>query len=179
MPITHPFLTEEAFSIAELSALKLDGEVFTFRTGFHSIAEFPDAALRASSLQLPNRVIAERFTASWIYGARQNLTLPVQLCMNIRARTRAPRGRDVTVREVVIENSEVVSIGETLVTSPLRTILDLVCETNISSEEVAFDIQAIAKLARLSAETCLSALDRRFRVTDRTARRKLLAEILS
>lgn len=176
-------LDEATFPIAELTAAALDGELMALNGGYHSIAEFADSALRAESLKLAPRLIAERRTAAWIFGGTDKLRRPLEICMDISTRTRPPAGPDFHTREVVIDPSEWILIGETQVTTPIRTILDLVCTEPISDPEIAAELaEIIAHLAAVgdySRQFCVEALENRFRVPDRKIRTQFIKSTLA
>lgn len=176
-------IDQSVLPVAELTAAVLDGELFELDGCYHSIAEINDCALRAESLKLLPRVIAERMTAAWIYGARLSLPNPIEVCMDTYSRTRPPAGAGFHTREVVIDQSELLTIGSTRVTTPIRTILDLVClEPTTASEDHADLAPTIARLAaigRYSLQFCIDALERRFRVSNRSGRAQFLEFALS
>lgn len=176
-------LDEATFPIAELTAAALDGELTDLNGAFHSIAEFADCELRAETLKLAPRIIAERMTAAWVYGAISSLRTPLEICMDISNRTRPPAGSEFHTREVVIASSEWILIGMTQVTTPIRTILDLVCTESVSDSdspaELAEIIGRLAAFGKLSREYCVEALGARFRVPDRTIRTQFIDSALA
>jgi hypothetical protein len=121
-----PVLTAEDLPLAELQAVRLDGEVFALDAAFTPIdeVESPRHRARAAHAGLPQRLIAEQHTAAWIWGAAP----PPQrheFCVAIAARARVAGDRGHAVREVVIGAAEVAIIDGLSVTTPMRTVCDL------------------------------------------------------
>ncbi|MBX3068059.1 MAG: hypothetical protein IT191_02800 [Microbacteriaceae bacterium] len=148
----------ELFGIAELSAAVLDGEIVKLNESYHSVCEIQDAALRADSLRLADRLIAERRTAAWIYGALPTPPTLLEVCMNIKFRTRPPTGRFVNVREVVISDRELLRIGRTLVTSPKRTILDLLRLAPSHEDQIDKTILGVVRTCKVDPIECADFL---------------------
>ncbi|MBN9607618.1 MAG: hypothetical protein J0G30_13525 [Actinomycetales bacterium] len=113
---------------AELHAARLDGELFPLAEGFASIAGLDGPGLRAAAAAVgrSERLIADRRTAAWVWGVTARPPRPLEFCVDIRARTRPPRDPLVSVREVVLDEEDVVRFpGGGAVTTPLRTAVDL------------------------------------------------------
>ena len=120
-------LTTADLPLTELHALRLDGELFAIDDAFSPIDQPETVEQRATALeaQCSDRLIAEQRTAAWIWGACDRLPVRLELCAHIGARARISDGGRVVLREVVIDSAEVVKIGHTRVTTPLRTAIDL------------------------------------------------------
>lgn len=122
-----PILSHVDLPEAELCAARLDGEVFRVDEWFSPI-DLPDrASLRALALAslLPERLIAEQRTAAWILGATNVSPVRHQFCAAAGARARPANPRGLSIREVVIDEVEIIEIAGLRVTSPLRTAFDL------------------------------------------------------
>lgn len=120
-------LTAQDLPEAELCAARLDGELYRLGTGFCLIDELEDSVRRAHALaiMLPARMIAEQRTVAWVLGLVDALPRPLELCTRSDARQRSPWPSETNVREVVIADDELVSLGGLTMTSPLRTAIDL------------------------------------------------------
>lgn len=112
--------------LAELQAARLDGHLIAC-AGRYLTIDAPDAAeVRASLMHggRSDRVIVELRSAAWVHGVVPRPPAVTQLCVSVSARTH--RGPGGGLREVRFEPGDLVSLGGVLVTSPLRTALDLV-----------------------------------------------------
>ena len=123
----HRILTNADLPLAELSAMRLDGELVSVDRWFAPFDEFPSVHQRALALLpgLHDRLIAERHTAAWVWGALDTPPAPHEFCTALDARvTRRPTPH-VLIREVVLNESDTVVVSGVSVTSPRRTVADL------------------------------------------------------
>lgn len=113
--------------LPELYAARLDGELFGIDECFCPVDQAPGMEHRGAALAAvsPDRLIAEQHSAAWIWGALDHPPAPHQFCASIGARVRPALSKRLLVREVVIDDESIVSIGGMLVTTVLRTIIDL------------------------------------------------------
>ncbi|ROS62325.1 hypothetical protein EDF38_1435 [Frigoribacterium sp. PhB160] len=111
----------------ELRAAALDGEVYAVGGRWSSVADVDDAWARASSLvdDLGTRTVAARGTAAWVWGTQAAPPRALDAVVRSTARHHLA-GPRVRVGEVLIDDDEIVVLGEVSVTSPERTVLDLV-----------------------------------------------------
>lgn len=119
-----------SLSAAELRAAVLDGELVALGDGYlsiDSVALPSDRAASLADLRADQRLFAERLTAAWIHG----------WCPEPRTHTaaasiaaRVPSGvrRRLGARELIITDTELVTVGGVRVTSPVRTLVDLARE---------------------------------------------------
>ena len=116
----------EGFSEAELSAAVIDGELI--RLGDLLIpadaAGLPSDRAAAAMGGLSGKLIAEQWTAAWIWGATETPPALLQFCSLPTGRARLPSG-GVRVREVLARPDELAVVGGRLVTTPGRTLSDL------------------------------------------------------
>jgi hypothetical protein len=158
----------------ELNAALLDGELVRVGDGYWWIDVPIGQRERARSLTTElgdARIIVCDRSAAWVWGWGPSPST-ITTCVSISARVPSPVRRRLNTREVVISSDEVVVIAATRVTSPVRTLIDLV--RHESSDEV-IDI-AVAALTRgdVDAHATVSELDRRPGIAHlRRARRRL------
>jgi hypothetical protein len=157
-------LTVIDIPLAELTAMRLDGDLFAVDDAFSPIDEFESPALRAAAIGrgLNERLIAERWTAAWVLGA---CPPPARhtFCTRIEARVAHPTALQGGVREVAIEDDECLSIGPLMVTTPLRTIGDLVRFDHDTSDagRVPAAVTALLEIGTLTVAECIASLERR------------------
>jgi hypothetical protein len=128
MPTSHgAVLSSIDLPLAELSAARLDGELFAINDCFIPIDTPAGSEHRALSVLhgQPERVIAERRTAAWIWGAIETPCWPHELCVGSAARVRSSGSGWASIREVVIQPGDIAVIAGVQVTTPLRTVVDL------------------------------------------------------
>ncbi len=120
-------LSADDLPLAELCALRIDGEVMALPAGWAPIDEpdRPEQRARSVRLAVGRDVIAARMTAAWVHGAIPAAPPVPQVCVRIGAR----RGNDPTVRcelsELQLDEAEVVRWGPAAATTPERTAFDL------------------------------------------------------
>ncbi len=149
--------------LAELTAVRLDGELYAIDGCFSPIDEPEDAARRALALAagFPGRLIAEQRTAAWVHGVLPSPPGRHQFCVDIASRARPPIDAHLLVREVVLGPGDLVHLGGMPVTSPLRTVADL---ARVSPGFGAAERSIVRGLMRLGGHTladCAALLDRR------------------
>lgn len=156
-------LTERDLPIAELTAARLDGELFAIDWAFAPTDEIEQPWHRATALRmgLHDRLIAERLSAAWVWGAAPRPPLRHELCASVGARVSRNAYAWCIVREVVIEPSETVLIGGLAVTTPLRTAVDLLRFTCEFNEHVRGVVVALMRIGGFSKEHCVEQLDAR------------------
>lgn len=109
------------------SAERLRGTLVTCGPG-HRLVGWPDSPrVRAQALApwLTERRIAVGLSAAWVWGAAQNPGRPLRFAT--RDGTRAPRAEstDYTIQQFALIEDDVEQLGDFAVTSPLRTVFDL------------------------------------------------------
>jgi hypothetical protein len=120
------------FSWPELQAMASDGVLTQlYQRGYilPGTAETPHLRARAAALAVPapirQRVVAGRLTAAWIYGCAPE---PDRLALLVDAKRRISglrSTRGCTLHEVRLGQFDVVSLGGLMVSTPLRTALDV------------------------------------------------------
>ncbi|RFA09422.1 hypothetical protein B7R54_09390 [Subtercola boreus] len=115
------------FSIAELHAARLDGELTAVDAGFAPLdcPSTVELRLRALAPLLPESAIVERQSALWAYGFRPYPPLRHQACVHAGVGRRVPGSVRLQVREVVLAEDDIVTRYGVPVTSLLRTAVDL------------------------------------------------------
>ena len=167
-------LTTDDLPLAELCALRLDGELFAIDEGFAPIDEPDGPGPRARSLAVhcQDRLIAEQRSAAWIWGASPFPPSRHQLCASIGARARPAHVRRAVAREVVIDDDEWVELSGVRVTLPLRTVIDFArfdWEPSLASE--------LMRLYGITPDDCRAELDRRHNLPNKVRAWQRLSSI--
>lgn len=165
-----PFvLSPDDLPAEELQAARLDGEVFAVDSCFAPV-DLPEfTALRAESLRriLPSRLIAERRSAAWVYGAIDTAPRRHDACADISARYRTVDSR-IRLREVVIEPDEISVHSGLQLTSILRTTIDLIrCEQHFD-DELARIVARLASIGGIDRAALKDYLDARRHLPHKT-----------
>lgn len=124
---TLVLLPSSRLSASELHAAALDGEVVPIGEGFVPIDAPITATARAASLLpllIDDRVVVADRSAAWVWGWSP-APASIATCVAITARIPSPDRRRLRAREVVIDDDELRMLGPVVVTSPVRTLLDL------------------------------------------------------
>lgn|GEM_PF-555389 len=162
MPGLPPVICPPELPSEELQAARLDGEMYALGLGACPIDVVEQPAHRALALApiAVDRMIAERRTAAWIWGALDELPAPHEFCVDIRARTTRPVDARILVRELVLDASDWVSVGGVPVTTPLRTLVDM-ARVAVSWDSAQQRIAAtLARHAGIDSRACREMLDR-------------------
>jgi hypothetical protein len=115
------------FSLAELTAARLDGEVVALDECFLTLdtprsPETCGASLRAI---VGDHAVAESVSALWIYGLVHSPPRIHTVCIDRQNRASTPHNLRVAVRETRFLPGDIVRIGGMAVTTPIRTVYDL------------------------------------------------------
>jgi hypothetical protein len=156
------FLDGSLLSSAELCAARLDGELFGVGDVF-VLLDTPDTAeLRADAFRLtaPRTVVADRFTASWIHGARAAPPAPWQASIDSARRVSAMSVQALDMRQCVFARGDVERIGGARVTAPLRTAVDLLRTLPRFDSGVAVEIAGLLQIGDATIKACEDALNR-------------------
>lgn len=132
----------------ELQAARLDGVLFALDRCFAPVDEVEQPWHRAAAVHagLSERLIAEQLSAAWVWGALDAPPAHHQFSVATDARVSHTPARWMTVREVVIEADEIADVRGLLVTTPFRTLLDLVRFSD------TFDLREVAVVRRLGQD---------------------------
>ncbi|WP_255768891.1 type IV toxin-antitoxin system AbiEi family antitoxin [Pseudarthrobacter sulfonivorans] len=133
-PPPHPDLYSPGcpFTWPELQTLAADGVLAQFHQHGYTLPDVRVSAqlrARAAANAVPasvrQRVVAGRMTAAWIYGCAEE---PDKLALLVDAKRRISSLRNTrgcTLHEVRLGPFDVVSMGGLMVSSPLRTAVDI------------------------------------------------------
>ncbi|MGV8876661.1 MAG: hypothetical protein ACOH1K_04025 [Rhodoglobus sp.] len=159
-PRLPPVLSALDLPLPELQCAALDGELYPLDHCFCSIDEFETIHLRARALGvvLDPRIIAERLSAAWVWGALPTAPPRHQLCVAIGARTRPHYSLNAFLREVVISSDEIDSVSGVSITSRLRTVIDLLRFSDSFGEREISAITTLMADGRLDHAICSEAL---------------------
>lgn len=175
-PRLGPVLSSEDLPEAELCAARLDGEVLRVDE-WYGPADLPvSASARAIAVSrcLPDRLIAEQHTAAWILGMTDAAPTRHQFCATAGARARPANPRGITIREVVIDSTEIVEVAGLKVTSAARTAVDL---TRFSDAFGAADQALVVRLlmsASMTIDDCRRLIQNRRKLP---GKRRALARV--
>lgn len=125
-----PFLyfAGDRLTEAELRAALLDGDLVDIGEGFMPADAVETPEMRAASL-LPltggHRALTH-VSAAWVYGVRHEPPLVHTLQRATTTRASFPLDARVQFRDLALPEADVTQIGGVLVTTPVRTFVDLV-----------------------------------------------------
>jgi hypothetical protein len=157
-----PVLSRYDLPEPELQAARLDGELYRVDECYSPVDEIERRDNRALSLAVlvPERLIAEQRTAAWVLGALGDAPARHQFCADIGARVRAPEPR-ITVREVVLDDTDLMTCAGLRVTTPLRTAIDLARFSDAFGGRERAMIRSLMVLGGFGAGECAKTMDRR------------------
>jgi len=158
-PVLHP----GDLPLAELCAARLDGELVAVDEAFVAVDTAIIASVRATAAarDWSPRLIAEQGTAAWIWGATPAPPPRHQLCASLERRARPPTPARCVLREVVIDDDEILLTAGVPVTAPLRTLVDIARFSPQFGPTEQATVRELARLAGATLAECRGALDRR------------------
>jgi hypothetical protein len=163
MPALPPVLDARDLPLPERMAAALDAELYPLGDAHCPIDEIETPALRLAAVLAgrPHRLIAELGTAAWVWGAMPGAPVPVELCVDLRARARPVAARHASVREVVLTDDEVRSFGGRRVTTPLRTAIDLARARERFGDDDRQTVRELARVGGFDLADAIAAMDAR------------------
>lgn len=173
MPRLPPVLSASDLPVAELMAARLDGELFPVDDCFVPIDEIEGPAHRARALRAgltdrtgadrmnPERLIAERRSAAWVWGALDLPPAVHELCVTVDSRVVHSAATWVAVREVVITPGEIAHSDGFPVTTAMRTAIDIARVGETFGDTDARTIGRLMAIGGFGAGDCLAEMDRR------------------
>ena len=170
------------FAGPELQSLAADGLLARFHQHGYTLPGIPAspqlrarAAAGAVPAAIRQRVVAGRMTAAWIYGCAAE---PDRLALLVDAKRRVSslwNTRGCTLHEVKLGPFDVISLGGLMVSSPLRTALDIAL--HVEPERA---VPALAGLlARPQQDVKLRLLVRAIEATPRVPHKRVALEKLA
>ncbi|GAA1527064.1 hypothetical protein HD600_002665 [Microbacterium ginsengiterrae] len=165
--ILHP---GALLSLAELTAARIDGVLIEVGDAFMPPDLPEDAAARAASLArlLPAGHALCDASAAWVHGFGDSPPVRHRVQRVSSRRGRVRMSRHVIVHERRIGQHEVQTVGSVLVTTPLRTLTDLVLSAG-DDEESATRLRTVAAAAGDLVPQARSAIAARSRMPGKHA----------
>ncbi len=163
-------ISTQELPLAELCAARLDGEIYAIADLYCPVdlPSFP--AFRAASLlplQSPHTFV-ERLSAAWLHGAIDSPPRIAQIALPSKSGNRARLSSHFIMRQVTISDREIETVGGCPVTTPLRTIVDLLLDPELAETRAIHTTIALARQFGLNPANATSALRMRFRVPHTT-----------
>ncbi|MFF1879229.1 hypothetical protein [Leifsonia sp. NPDC058230] len=152
--------------LAELHAVRLDGELYRIGDAFATVDTPDTAELRAAAFRLsvPRAAVADRSTAAWIHGTRAGPPSALQVCVDSAQRVSATALHGLDVRQCILAQRDVVLLGEVRVTAPLRTVADLLRTEDRFTPAVILELRALLELSGYNAAACRDEIRRQDRL---------------
>ncbi|AMB58336.1 type IV toxin-antitoxin system AbiEi family antitoxin [Microterricola viridarii] len=166
-------------SVAELSAASLDGEVYPI-AGRYCPVDLPVfPSLRAAGLLalLPEHAFVERLSAAWLHGALERQPVHTQIAVPAGVAARSHRGRTLTLRQVAVSPAELTLVGGCPVTTPERTLVDVLLDGALGDTEAVAVAAALAAATAVSPAAAHGALRSRRSVPNRALAERRLSDL--
>lgn len=163
-------LLNREFSDAELSALRLDGDAFAVHGSTLSL-DSPDVLSTRVSLargDAPKRMVVDRLSAAWVWGATEVRPQPAMICADLRERTSKQLGEWAPHKTYRFVDGDVWATDGGPVLSPWRTLLHVLRFDSAEHPEV---LSALVELNQLAITELADAIIKRVHPT---ARRRYL-----
>ena len=154
--------------LAELCGAALDGELYPLGDAWCPVDQPESAITRALAVAavlspgfppIPHRLIAERMTAAWVFGAGGEPPRH-QFCVDARERARVPASPRYRVREAVGAAAESQAMWGLRLTTPLRTLVDLCRDTSLSTTDAVPVIRCLLEHGLVDAAEAARRLAR-------------------
>lgn len=123
-------LSTDDLPLAELCAARIDGELIIIDEAWAPVDEPDLPALRASALSLraPRALVIERFSAAWVHGAVPAPPHLAQFCVPRTSRVAVISAPRLVIREVSIDETDIIEFARVRCTTVARTGFDLLRE---------------------------------------------------
>ncbi|WP_169582525.1 MULTISPECIES: hypothetical protein [Microbacterium] len=158
--MASPFLyfVDDRLSLAELTAARLDGDVVELGDAFIPADAIETQSLRAGSLAglLGETLAATHLTAAWVRGAIPDPPARHTVQRATTRRLHYTPARTVHYRDLVVETGDLESIGGVLVTTRVRTLVDL---CRVDDDHHARAARLLAADDRQLVDTAVSRLE--------------------
>lgn len=156
------FIDGREFSIAELSAARLDGHLVGVGSAFAPTGAFIDHRHRAAAIadDVPPGSIVVGRSAAWLHSGHGPMPLPVEIGVSGPATRWSRPFRSARSMRIRPEHREIIGIGDASVAtlSPVGTILDLARVSPESGDDVL--IRAVLERRGVAAQDVFDALER-------------------
>ncbi|MCL2516893.1 MAG: hypothetical protein FWD85_08765 [Microbacteriaceae bacterium] len=151
-------LTRFDLPVAELSALRLDGEAFALDEAVIAVDEPELSANRALALAgvLEARMIAELDTALWVWGGLDAPPRVHTASIRREARGRLLSTTRISLRETSVDDAQLAVFGTVRVTARARTVVDVALLDTVSAERRAAVIRLVGSPGVLDAALALA-----------------------
>lgn len=127
--MASPFLyyIDDRLSLAELTAARLDGDVFELGEAYIPADAVETRALRAGSLAeiLGDTLAATHLSAAWVHGALHGPPARHTVQRGVARRVHRTPSRHIVYRDLAVDPADLLLIGGVRVTTRLRTLADL------------------------------------------------------
>lgn len=145
-------LSTEDLPLAELCAARLDGELFAIDDAWTPVDEPDLPALRAAvvATRAPRALIVERLSAAWVHGALDAPPRLAQFCVPNSERVALVDAPASVIREVRIDDVDIVRLGGVPCTSIDRTAFDLLRDPVLDEEAAVRVVTALLGVDRSS-----------------------------
>lgn len=177
----------EKFRQAELSALKLDGDVTAIGSEYFSIdvPECVESRLESLFREIPDDAVVCGLTASWVYGATWMEPLRIDFCSDNETRLDRFRSSALAPHELKLSSKDVSEYGIRRITNPARTMQDLLrmsvvgtqSTTTKHSVDYVRTIRALIKKTGLDATRTKRELERAHRLPYKTEMLRRLSAV--
>ncbi|MCI1018157.1 hypothetical protein HWD99_05930 [Microbacterium sp. C5A9] len=174
----HPaflYLPGGALTEPELTAARLDGDLFDIGEGFipADLVEAPGTRAASIATLIPTDTAASGPTAAWIHGAGDAPPAIHHVRRAVERRIRANLPARVILHDTSVPPAELVRLGGVLVMSPARTMVDLALGLH-RDESLLRWIVLLAELDATLVRTAVEHVDRLARVPGTRAARAAL-----
>ena len=182
MPWPLVYLPDERLSAAELSAARLDGDLVEIGEGYMPADAIESTTMRAASLRsiCGARLVACAWSAAWIYGALHEPPPRHAVMRGVSHRVGNLIDRRVIFHDVGVEGDDVTDVAGVMVTSPLRTLIDVARRIHVPEhrDRALIVVGGLIELGLVDPRTALARIDSQIRLPgSRDARRELLRHV--
>jgi hypothetical protein len=176
------YLPDERLSTAELSAARLDGDLVEIGDGYMPADAVESTAMRAASLRsiCGGRLVVCSWSAAWVYGALSDPPSRHTLMRGAAHRVGNLIDRRAIFHDVGVEDDDVKDVAGVLITSPLRTLIDVARRIREPQyrESAKFVVGALIESGLVDPRDGLARIDAHIRLTgSKDARRELVHHV--
>ncbi len=176
------YLPDERLSSAELSAARLDGDLVEIGEGYMPADAVESTATRAASLRsiCGTRLVVCSWSAAWVYGALNEPPARHAVMRGGTHRVGNLIDRRAIFHDVGVDGEDVTDLAGVMVTSPLRTLIDVARRIREPAhrDRARAVVGALIELGLVDPRAALDRIDVQMRLSGSAeARRELLRRV--
>lgn len=151
----------DTLPLAVLSAERLNGTVFPVGMFFAPLIGSDTRLARLSTALVPYQdgVVFSGRTAAWVWGVLREPRLPIEYSVDAKRRMQIHSAAPHQKRELCFSGDDVVTLSGYQITTPLRTVFDLLLAQPVLTRELRVACRLLLTFEGVSRQAVLEKLE--------------------